>query len=306
MMNNNMREAVKVLREMNMKNFMLVSEDEMISVGSSETINKLVDCYYGVGNKIPHCSEYIEEEHTDLDKAKYFIQDVRKLAMNYGLNFFMVTDGASVTSNGVYNNAPNAAVKAARESHKKWEMAHGYNPYEDWDDINDIVNDIKNNTKDWSSLDDPATLADKSWWSEMPDEYFDDELFNETLRSKIMRNIVDYDNIPHNDELSFATIAKDNSIVDVNIDNIDFIEIYEPCIKHGMPSKKLAKKYTNKNGEWLYESFSTGKTFSVSEESMLNSIRILFGNNNHDTLIAMTKDEKFASYRELFIKEWRR
>jgi hypothetical protein len=58
------------------------------------------------------------------DKAQQFCNQVRKLAQEYGVNFFVITDGASAVSND-----GNAAIKAARESHEKWELENGYDPH---------------------------------------------------------------------------------------------------------------------------------------------------------------------------------
>ena len=61
------------------------------------------------------------------EKAREFCLEVKKLAKEYDLPFFVVTDGASATSN---NNC--SAVKNARDAHIKWEQENGYNPFEDW------------------------------------------------------------------------------------------------------------------------------------------------------------------------------
>ena len=61
------------------------------------------------------------------EKAREFCLEVKKLAKKYDLPFFVVTDGASLTSN---NNC--SAVKNARDAHIKWEKENGYDPFEDW------------------------------------------------------------------------------------------------------------------------------------------------------------------------------
>lgn len=61
------------------------------------------------------------------EKAREFCLEVKNLAKEYDLPFFVVTDGASATSN---NNC--SAVKNARDAHIKWEQENGYNPFEDW------------------------------------------------------------------------------------------------------------------------------------------------------------------------------
>ena len=60
-------------------------------------------------------------------KAREFCAKVRVLAKEYNLSFFVVTEGASATSNNGCE-----AVKNARENHIKWELAHNEDPYEDW------------------------------------------------------------------------------------------------------------------------------------------------------------------------------
>lgn len=50
------------------------------------------------------------------NKSRRFCLEVKELAKKYDLPFFVVTDGASATSN---NGC--AAVKNARDSHIKWE-----------------------------------------------------------------------------------------------------------------------------------------------------------------------------------------
>lgn len=62
-----------------------------------------------------------------IEIARQFCLEVKELAKKYNLPFFLVTDGASATSN---NGC--AAVKNARINHIKWEQENGYNPYEDW------------------------------------------------------------------------------------------------------------------------------------------------------------------------------
>ncbi|MBP3921093.1 MAG: hypothetical protein J6D28_05980 [Bacilli bacterium] len=69
----------------------------------------------------------IMPNNNDLNKARKFCLEVKKLAKKYNLPFFVVTDGASATSN---NGC--VAVKNARENHINWEKENGFDPYEDW------------------------------------------------------------------------------------------------------------------------------------------------------------------------------
>ncbi|MCX4364523.1 MAG: hypothetical protein OSJ70_01935 [Bacilli bacterium] len=61
------------------------------------------------------------------EKAREFVSKVRELAAEYDLPFFIVTDGASATSNNGCE-----AVRVARDNHIKYELSKGYDPYEDW------------------------------------------------------------------------------------------------------------------------------------------------------------------------------
>lgn len=65
--------------------------------------------------------------YNDLDNARKFCLEVKTLAQKYNLPFFVVTNGASATSNNGCT-----AVKNARDSHIEWEKKNGYDPYEDW------------------------------------------------------------------------------------------------------------------------------------------------------------------------------
>lgn len=67
----------------------------------------------------------------NINKAREFCEKVRELAKEYSLPFFIVTEGASATSNNGCE-----AVRNARENHIKWEKEKGFNPYEDWSSKN--------------------------------------------------------------------------------------------------------------------------------------------------------------------------
>lgn len=60
-------------------------------------------------------------------KARRFVAEVTELAKAYGLNFFVVTDGASAI-----RNEGNPAVAHARASHTQWEQENGVDPLHDW------------------------------------------------------------------------------------------------------------------------------------------------------------------------------
>lgn len=65
----------------------------------------------------------------EINKAREFCREVKELAKKYELLFFVVTNGASATSN---NGC--LAVKNARDAHIKWELENNYDPYEDWNE----------------------------------------------------------------------------------------------------------------------------------------------------------------------------
>ena len=69
----------------------------------------------------------IVTENYNVKKSRQFIMQVDKLAKKYGVNYFIVTDGASK----IHNNG-NPAVKHARDEHIKWELDNNSDPYEDW------------------------------------------------------------------------------------------------------------------------------------------------------------------------------
>lgn len=79
-------------------------------------------------NENSYLSPSIEEACKDVNTARQFVSDVKDIAKKYDANFFLVTDGAS----GTHNDGTNAAVKHARDSHKEWELKHGFDPEEDW------------------------------------------------------------------------------------------------------------------------------------------------------------------------------
>lgn len=62
-----------------------------------------------------------------LERARKFCKEVKLLAKEYDLPFFLVTDGASITSN---NNCK--AVRVAIKNHIEWEKEQEFNPNEDW------------------------------------------------------------------------------------------------------------------------------------------------------------------------------
>ena len=88
--------------------------------------NAVVDNLYRGG----HTQYPIFEACKDVNEARKFLQDLDKISQKYNANFFIVTDGASMTRNG--RGESNPAVKNARDSQIDWENKNGGDPDEDW------------------------------------------------------------------------------------------------------------------------------------------------------------------------------
>lgn len=88
--------------------------------------SKMYMMYYGI-----NMESTIMEACKNVDEARKFVWEVKKIAKKYDANFFLVTDGASGTQNGV-GGVSNPAVKHARDEHIKWEKKNGGDPDEDW------------------------------------------------------------------------------------------------------------------------------------------------------------------------------
>lgn len=82
----------------------------------------------------------------DKIKAREFVSRVRDLALEYDLPFFIVTDGASATSNNGCE-----AVRVARDNHIKYELSIGADPYEDWSKDKKIEESDSNSRSDKSA-----------------------------------------------------------------------------------------------------------------------------------------------------------
>ena len=68
---------------------------------------------------------------TKLEKARKFLNCIKKLSKKYDLDFFCVTEGASVYS--MKSVDKNSAIYNARQSQIKWEKENGFDPNEDWE-----------------------------------------------------------------------------------------------------------------------------------------------------------------------------
>ena len=79
----------------------------------------------------PHRSDgalSLKGEKMELTKAQKFCLEVKELAKQYNLPFFIVTDGASPT-----HNKDCEAVAKARYAHIQWEKEQGIDPNHDWE-----------------------------------------------------------------------------------------------------------------------------------------------------------------------------
>lgn len=74
----------------------------------------------------------------NIEEARKFVRDVERLAKKYDANYFIVTDGASGTS-----NKGNPAVKHPRDSQIEWDKKHGFDPDEDWTDLYESMFPLK-------------------------------------------------------------------------------------------------------------------------------------------------------------------
>ena len=91
----------------------------------------------------------LTEACKDINTARKFLQEVDNLSKKYDANFFIVTDGASMTRNGRGKSEP--AVKNARDNQIEWEKKNGGNPDEDW---LKHINESTLSSKERSKLDD--------------------------------------------------------------------------------------------------------------------------------------------------------
>lgn len=71
----------------------------------------------------------LKKVSTEEDKiiARQFVQEVRELAKEYNLDFFIVTEGASA-----YTNHNNPAIRNARKAHVEWELKNNIDTEENW------------------------------------------------------------------------------------------------------------------------------------------------------------------------------
>ena len=72
-------------------------------------------------------SKLILKKVHNQEDVKQFLEEVKELANEYNLDFFIVTEGASA-----YTNHGNPAIKNARKAHIEWELEHDIDSEEDW------------------------------------------------------------------------------------------------------------------------------------------------------------------------------
>ena len=70
---------------------------------------------------------FVANKDNKIDKARELCGKVADLSKEYGLSFFFVTEGASITRNNGCD-----AVRHAREAQIEWEKKNGADPDEDW------------------------------------------------------------------------------------------------------------------------------------------------------------------------------
>ncbi len=73
-----------------------------------------------------------EDSGVDVEQARRFLMEIDRLNKDYGLSYFVVTDGASATRHSPTRTRDNEAVIHARGAHKEWERQHGIDPDHDW------------------------------------------------------------------------------------------------------------------------------------------------------------------------------
>lgn len=110
------------------------SSDKLHSNVSSAYLDGLLNYYWNdwdylnkFKDEVATKSEEVSEACKDVNTARKFVHEVGNLAKKYDANYFIVTDGASGTSNN-----GNPAVKNTRDAQIKWEKEHGFDPDEDW------------------------------------------------------------------------------------------------------------------------------------------------------------------------------
>ena len=74
--------------------------------------------------------EPAEEACKDVVTARKFLNEVDKIGKKYDANFFIVTDGASMTRTRDGEDCD--AIRNARNAQKQWEKENGFDPDEDW------------------------------------------------------------------------------------------------------------------------------------------------------------------------------
>lgn len=113
----------------------------------------------------------VDEACKDLATARKFVWDVGKLAKKYNANYFIVTDGASGTSNG-NGGVSNPAVRNARLAQIEWEKNNGGDPDEDWSDtMKESTLDQKNNDSQKDSINNHLKVFNGYTWKDVQKFY---------------------------------------------------------------------------------------------------------------------------------------
>lgn len=95
---------------------------------------KAINLYKKIGFEIEEETEtrfFMKYENkkneNEIIKARLFCKEVEELSNKYNLEYFIVTEGTSLTKVKKCD-----AVRNARNNHIKWEKENGYDPNEDW------------------------------------------------------------------------------------------------------------------------------------------------------------------------------
>lgn len=239
----------------------LGNDDEYTIKFIEKTFDKVSDIVKEeiVRGDLPEPKSSVSEACKDLQSARKFVSDVRKVAKKYDANFFIVTDGASG-----YSNQGNPAVRNARDSQIEWEKKHGFDPYEDWSgtiessNINEVT--VIKYCNDKPSQD--GFMNNGSWNSirtvdgETYRERVECIIFNKELDKVLIgTNKEGYTKLPgggtdKNKTLEEQLAKECQEEVRINIDNIKYIGAY------GGPNPSYIKDNVYK-GHYTYLYFAT-------------------------------------------------
>lgn len=157
-----------------------------------------------------------------LNKAREFCHEVGKLAKKYNLPVFIVTDGASLTSNN-----GNPCIRFHREKQIEWENNNGFDPDEDWGssfeslETNDKVIIRQANNNDRTTIRNLTMDLDEYYCEIMPKfkETYDDEKRRQSYDFVNKLNIKDFYIMETSKKKVIGTIAKWNNNGEITLLN---------------------------------------------------------------------------------------